>query len=299
MNGRSSRVAAATISLALALAVQSRVAQADGEQWTSLEARIPILRQPRPQFGRVDWRIVGELRLAGRFSGIEQAYLRTGPLVWITNWLFVGTHIAVFGNVQGQLASGAFPLQSEVRWDLEPNLFGRLGPITFNLRQRIEFRWFNNAEARWRYRPQLRVNFAPKDWVVMPFVMEEPLFDLSGAGFNQNRLHLGVGFQVQPHVRVDVAYLNRVRAVSGSPDWAIDHAGWINILVDVPPLGPTTPAPIPSATSTNPTTPTPTTPSAQPQANPGAQATPPPNATPLSANGTSLDSPPSVPPTQN
>jgi hypothetical protein len=281
-----------------AVAMQSSTAHADGEHWTVFETRIPLMRQPRPQFGRMDWRLVSELRLAGRYNGIEQIYLRTGPLFWFTNWLFVGTHVAVFGTTQSMLPSGAFPLQTEVRWDLEPNFFGRLGPITFNFRNRIEYRWFNNAAARWRYRGQLRVNLAPKDWVVMPFVMDEPLFDLSVDGFYQNRAHVGVGVQVLSNVRVDVAYMNRVRYVAGSTDWAMDHAGWINIFVDIPTV-PAAPA-LSAATATaagNTSAPAPA--SDTPTPNNGA-ATPtvePPATTPTTspASPGSLDSPPVAP----
>jgi hypothetical protein len=186
----------------------------------------------------MDWRVVTELRLASRYSGLEQSYLRAGPMLWLTPWLFVGTHISAWGTAQSGAMAGSFSLQTEVRWDLEPTFFGRLGPVTLSSRNRVEYRWFNNAAPRWRFRSQLRVNLAPQDWVVMPFIQDEPLIDLSGDGLNQNWTHVGVGIQLQPNVRLDLAYMNRQRAVAGAQDWAIDHIGWVSLFVDIAPATP-------------------------------------------------------------
>lgn len=274
-------------------------AHADIEDWTVFEYRLPVLRQPKPQFGRMDWRFLSELRLAGRYNGIEQIYFRTGPLAWLTNWMFVGTHISVWGlgQANSMLPAGNYQLQTEVRWDLEPNFFGRIGPFTVNSRNRIEYRWFNTAPAMWRFRSQLRVNLAPQGWVVMPFVMDEPLFDLNlGQGFYQNRAHIGVGFQVLPNVRIDVAYMNRARWVPSNSTWDDDHAAWINVFVDVPVTPPASLGPTPNTPPNSTTTPAAVGPTPQP-ANSSAPSSAPTN-TPSGANGApgTLDTPPTANP---
>ena len=299
MHQRVASLATASI-IALGLTTSSATARADIEDWTVFEYRLPVMRQPRPQLGRVDWRLMSELRMAGRFNGIEQIYFRTGPLFWLTNWLFVGTHVSVWaiGQTNATLSAGNYQLQTEVRWDLEPNFFGRLGPITLNSRNRIEYRYFNTAAPQWRFRSQLRINLAPKDWVVMPFVMEEPLFDLSVQGFYQNRAHIGVGFQVLPNVRIDVAYMNRARYVASSNSWDVDHAAWVNVFVDV--LNPPPPVhlgaePVATTALNNAsTTTTRTAPTAGPTLIPAAVS--PESAAPPASPESSLDAPPSAPP---
>lgn len=224
----------AALAVAGALAADARSAHADGEAWLQFEYRLPVLRTPRPAWPRTDVRVYTENRLNGRSEGLHLTFLRVGPIVYPTPWLFVATHGTVIAD---HLSSGVFEM--EVRAELEPNVFFRLGPFTFNDRNRVEYRWRASAQ-RWRYRNQLRINYAPQGAWIIPFVWDEVLVDLSGAGFNQNRASAGMSLMLWPNVRLDVSYLFRSRLERDG--WQHDHGVIIAIFVDVPVVPPAPPA---------------------------------------------------------
>lgn len=200
-------------------------AKADGEVWLWSEQRLPLTGSTTA-VPRVSLRVFTDVRLSGRSEGLAQAFLRVGPLVHVTPWLFVGAHGTVYAD---RLASGQFA--QELRAELEPNLFGRVGPFTFNDRNRLEYR-YRTAGERWRYRNQLRVNYAPPGARWIPFVWDELLVDLSGDGVHQNRAEIGLGRMLGDRSRVDVGYLFRSRLESGQ--WHHDHI--LNLSVYVEPI---------------------------------------------------------------
>lgn len=219
-------------------------ARADWEIWMPVEVRVPVLRAPTPTWGRVDWRVIAEGRFSGRTEGLEQLFFRTGPVVYVTPFLFVAAH-ATF-SVDALAGAAPIRMEQEVRGELEPTLFGRLGDFTFVSRNRLEYRWRQTFQ-RLRARTQLRANLAPAGWRVMPFLQAELLFDLTdtrtdGApptpGLGQVRTFAGAGLQLSPNVRLDVAYLLRVRqvaaATAGAFDHTLDHGLWLQLFMDVP-----------------------------------------------------------------
>lgn len=204
-----------------------RDARADGEVWLWTEARVPVVRNGTADFPRTDWRVFSDFRMNSRSDGLAQAFLRTGPLLWVLPWAFVGVHGTVYAD---RLPTGAF--DQEARVELEPNFFGRLGDFTLNSRNRVESRWRDSGQ-RWRYRSQLRVNYAPvgADWI--PFFWDEVLVDLSGLGFNQNRAQLGLGRMLNATTRVDVGYMVRSRH-DAATGWVHDHVLNLYAFFDVP-----------------------------------------------------------------
>jgi hypothetical protein len=240
----------AAVLTAMALLAPSS-ARADWELWTPVELRVPVLRTPTPDRGRLDWRVIAEARHAGRTEGLQQLFFRTGPLVYLTRFLFVGVHAAFVADALG----GAPPIrmEEELRAEVEPTFFGRLGPFTWVSRNRLEYRW-RQTYQRLRARSQLRVNYAPQGWRVMPFLQTELLVDLTDTrlsdatlapsvqptpGLNQTRSFAGLGLQVLPRVRVDVSFLLRSRLVPGtSPgtfDTTLDQGLWLQLFIDIPP----------------------------------------------------------------
>lgn len=206
----------------------SSVARADQEAWLWIENRVPVVRTEKPGFPRIDIRTFADVRINRRSDGLAQSFLRVGPLFYLTNFLFVGLHGTIYAD---KLKSGVF--DQEARIELEPNLFGRLGVFTWNDRNRFEVR-FREAETRYRYRNQLRINLAPKHWRTIPFVWDEVLVDLSGLGLNQNRMEIGVGRQLWPHVRLDAGFM--VRSREDASGW--QHDGILNLylFIDAPAL---------------------------------------------------------------
>lgn len=205
-------------------------ARADGEAWLWTENRVPILTTSKPEFPRLDWRVITDFRVNQRSGGLHQAFLRTGPAFYPTRWAF----FAINGTVcADRLPDGRF--DEEARVELEPNFFGRFGDFTFNDRNRLEYR-YRDTEERWRYRNQLRVNYAPSGARWIPFVWDEVLVDLSGLGFNQNRAEVGLARMLTDALRLDVGYMFRSREAAG--DWTHDHIVNLYFFFDVPPKRP-------------------------------------------------------------
>lgn len=268
-----------------ALAAPS-VARADFETWVPVELRVPLYSTEVPRFPRVDLRVITEARFALRFNGLEQAFLRVGPIFYLSRFFFLALHGSIAADAAVPAAGMPTRLQEEARFELEPNFFGRLGPLTFLNRNRFEYRW-RQDDQRTRLRLLLRVNAAPVGWRVMPFVQEEMLFDLTDTrpagtsgvpptpGFNQNRLQVGVGIQILPNVRLDVAFLLRVRAQPGMSEWAYDMGPWVQLFIDVPPRPAAPPAPAPAPAPAPLAAPTPAPAAAPPEpATPASPAGP-------------------------
>ncbi|UQA63130.1 DUF2490 domain-containing protein [Polyangium aurulentum] len=219
---------ALSLPLFLAAVTASTTARADYEAWLWLENRVPVLRADTPSFPRIDLRLVTDVRLNGRSGGLAQSFFRVGPLFYLTNFLMIGVHGTIYAD---RLASGAF--DQEARFELEPNLFGRLGDFTFNDRNRFEAR-FRESGTRYRYRNQLRINYAPKGARWIPFIWDELLVDLSGLGVNQNRAQVGLGRQLWSNVRLDVGVMLRSREEAAG--WVHDRIANVYLYIDVPPL---------------------------------------------------------------
>jgi hypothetical protein len=202
-------------------------ARADGEAWVWVENRVPVVRADAPGALRIDWRLFTDLRLNTRSGGLAQSFFRTGPLFYLTRFLFVGVHGTIYAD---RLPSGAF--DQEVRLELEPNLFGRIGDFTFNDRNRGEYRWRESGE-RFRYRNQLRASYAPLGARWIPFAWDEVLVDLSGLGLNQNRFEVGLGRMLSPTTRLDVGYMLRSR--EDTTGWTHDHVLNVSFFFDVAP----------------------------------------------------------------
>lgn len=220
--------------LALSALAASSHARADFEGWIQGEVRLPLIRTETPRFPRLDWRVITDVRMNRRSDGIHQAYLRNGPALYVTPWLFIGVQGTIYvdrlGKPAGDLDAGDYA--QEGRFEIEPNFFGRIGDFTFNDRNRFEYR-YRSYDERTRYRNQLRVNYAPKGAVYIPFVWNEVLIDLAGKGVNQNRLEIGVARMFTPTTRVDFGFMWRARL----EDSGFQHDGVVNvmILLDAPP----------------------------------------------------------------
>ncbi|APR80241.1 Hypothetical protein A7982_05588 [Minicystis rosea] len=220
--------------IGLAALLVSLPARADFETWIWTEIRVPLVRTEKPTFPRLDWRVFTDTRLNVRSGGLHQAFFRTGPLLYVSDWLFIGVHGTVYADrllkPAGNLQAGDFT--QEVRAELEPNFFWRLGDFTFNDRNRLEYR-HRSYEDRYRYRNQLRVNYAPIGAKWIPFIWDELLVDLSGKGVNQNRFDIGIGRMMSDQTRVDLGFM--IRSRKEDDGWKHDGVVNLYVYVDVPP----------------------------------------------------------------
>lgn len=189
-------------------------ARADQELWLWSEMRLPVATEEEFPV-RTTLRIWNDLRFNQRRDGLHQAFLRVGPLFDLTPWLLLGVHFTVYAD---KLATGEF--EEERRGEFEPNFHGRWGAFTFNDRNRIEYRWRESGTG-FRYRNQLRVNYAPEDAILVPFLWDEVLVPLSRDGWHQNRLMAGIGWVTSPSTRLELGYMLRSR--EEPQGWEHDH----------------------------------------------------------------------------
>ena len=125
-------------------------ARADVGAWTWLELRLRLRDHQEGERPGVSLRVFAGSRFTESAGGLAQSFLRVGPLLDLTPWLFLGIHGTVYAD---RRPDGSF--DQEWRVEVEPNLHGRLGPFTFNDRNRFEYRWRSSVE-RFRYRNQFR-----------------------------------------------------------------------------------------------------------------------------------------------
>lgn len=203
------------------LILLASVARAEPMIWLVAESRVPFSADASAGAAPESLRLYTETRLAPTTNHVDEVFFRVGPIWELHEYLFLAAHGTAVIN---DAAAGP---ANELRLELEPNLRGRLGQFTFNDRNRLEYRLIDD-ESRFRYRNQFRLNWAPEGAKVMPFLSEEMLIDLSGLGFNQNRLIVGVGFQVRADTRLDAGYLLRSRYAANA--WAHDHAFWAQLV---------------------------------------------------------------------
>lgn len=189
-------------------------ARADAELWLWSEIRLPVATAEELPF-RTTFRVWNDYRFNRRSDGLHQIFLRAGPLVDLTPWLVVGVQGTVYAD---RLPTGDF--EEERRVELEPTFHGRWGPMTFSDRNRVEYRWRKSGDSV-RYRNQLRVNYAPQENILIPFVWNEVLVEISERGFNQNRLMAGLGIVTAPSTRIELGYMWRAREVVDT--WFNDH----------------------------------------------------------------------------
>lgn len=215
--------------LALAAFVQSSAVMAsDVEQWTWVEYRQPINIGDNTVFPRVaQARFFTDFRLADRLHGLHFSFFRVGPIVDVTPWLKVPVHFVLASE---RASSDRF--LTEYRAELEPTLHGRLGDFTLSDRNRFERRWRENSADLYRYRNLIRVNYQPVGAKFIPFVFNEFLIDLSGSGYNQNRLSGGAGYMLSDNVRFDLGLMARQRKVG--TDWVNDNVLLTYLFIGLP-----------------------------------------------------------------
>ncbi len=204
-------------------------ARADEGAWLWIENRVALNAKPGAEPGRVDLRIFGELQGSRSAKGPENVLLRMGPLFFLTDWLFIGTH----GNALSVRApDGTWRQQAWV--DLEPDLFGRLGDFAILDRNRGEYRWRQDARDVWFYRNMLRISYAPERARWIPYIWDEVYLNASQGQFVENRASIGIGRMVGASTRIDVGYVFRSRRESAAARFDHDHVVTLFFFFDVP-----------------------------------------------------------------
>lgn len=253
--------AAVALALGLAGILPPLPARADDSgAWLWIEGRVPVVRKPLAEAGRIDFRVFGDFETSMRARGANFVQARMGPLFFLTDWLFIAPQASVAAT---RTAEGSW--QQQAWLELEPNFFGAIGDFVILDRHRGEYRYRDGARDSWMYRNMLRVAYAPEGASVIPFVSDEIWINATLGQLVENRASIGVGFLASASTRFDIAYMFRSSKTS---DWGNQHVLSLFVFLDAPapppprttptlPPPPTTPLPAAAPTTTTTTTPAP------------------------------------------
>jgi hypothetical protein len=193
-------------------------ALAEPQGWGWLELRVPVNEGLHLRFVTED--------NGYRVPGGGQLVYRAGPIWDLAPWASLALNVSAAADpAPGGLLAADYALE------LEPTFRTTLGPLQASYRNRLESRWLM-AGHDWRDRHQLRFNWPLAGSPLMPFVWDELFWDLSGAGINQNRAVAGVGYTMNPRVRLDLGLMLRSNRASGA-DWTLDQVANV-VLVYTP-----------------------------------------------------------------
>ncbi|PKL77125.1 MAG: hypothetical protein CVV27_06735 [Candidatus Melainabacteria bacterium HGW-Melainabacteria-1] len=190
-------------------------ASAEAEYWQAVDVQIPLDNPSQTWLYPDAFRAFTIAQLAPRFEGLGVLRFSVGPVWQLTPGLSLG----IFGDVLALQAPAGNPTQ-EFRLNLEPLAKGRMGDdFGWVERVRLEYRHLPAFQS-WRVRNLARINwFWSEDWLA--FVSDEVFFEFPG-GFNQNRAMIGIGQQVAPGTRLELAYQARSRK-GANEHWDLDH----------------------------------------------------------------------------
>lgn len=180
------------------------------EIWTSSEVLMTLSPETDPNLAWHDiipdrLRIYTELQEGPTFPDIHQLLWRTGPIWDLTPNFSFSTH---FTNIAVQnLEIRSFI--EEHRIEFEPLFRGKLLPwLSWANRHRLEYR-IRVGNQRLRYRNRISFSFEQPDRDWTPFISSEFFFDLAEEGLNQNRTTMGIAWQLNPSMRLNLSYMIR------------------------------------------------------------------------------------------
>lgn len=180
------------------------------EIWAASEVILTLSPETDPNLAWHDiipdgFRLYTELQEAPNFPDIHQLLWRMGPIWNLSPHFSFSTH---FSNAAVQnLETRSFI--EEHRLEFEPLFRGKLLPwLSWANRHRLEYR-IRVGSQRWRYRNRFALSVEESDRNWIPFISSEFFFDLSEEGLNQNRTTLGISWQLNPSIRLNLSYMIR------------------------------------------------------------------------------------------
>ncbi|MFA4889378.1 MAG: DUF2490 domain-containing protein [Candidatus Omnitrophota bacterium] len=89
--------------------------------------------------------------------------------------------------------------------------------ISFDDRNRLEYRHFYWKEDSWRYRNKFTMKFPWKFTKLefQPYLADEVFFGLNGEGLDRNRFYSGLGFSFTQDIKAEIYYLLQSSKSSG------------------------------------------------------------------------------------
>ncbi|MDB5099072.1 MAG: hypothetical protein JWM80_3493 [Cyanobacteria bacterium RYN_339] len=208
----------AKLLLAVILALVPAPALAEPQAWGWLELRMPLSGEdgwPRT------FRFVTEDN-GYRLPGGGQLVYRLGPIWELSPLVSLATNLTTAADPgPGGTSTPDYAVE------LEPTIHGPLGPFQASYRNRLESRWLVPGHD-WRDRHMVRLNWPLTGLPLTPYVWNELFVDLSGEGINQNRAVVGVGYAINPKLRLDLGFMLRSTRAVGA-DWVLDQVA--NIVV--------------------------------------------------------------------
>ncbi len=153
--------------------------------------------------GKWKLKVEDEIRAGDDLRLMYYNHLDFGLTRSMLSWLDLGASFRVIEEKK----NGAWEVEN--RPYVDASLKWRLGGWDFNDRNRLEYRELENAPNRWRYRNKLTVYppIAGLDGRIKPYAADEIYQDLSGKGFERNRVYLGSECRLTEWLKGDLYYL--------------------------------------------------------------------------------------------
>lgn len=119
------------------------------------------------------------------------------------DWIDVGLNFR-----KGFKEDSADDWLQENRTHLNVTLKQKLGDIDVSMRNRLEFRDFENAEDRWRYRNKVtfKLPYELTSLKLKPYIADEIFINLNEEGYSANRLYGGLSFKLFDNIKTSVFY---------------------------------------------------------------------------------------------
>lgn len=205
--------------------LSSNKAFADSEAWTFFENKYPLIEKTE-NTSRINLRVFTGLLSNTRSKGVGDMVFRVGPTFDITPWLNLSLHGVVMAD---RTSKGEF-LQ-ELRGEIEPTLFTKIGDFSISDRNRLEFRSRSTGNMIW-YRNMLKISYNPKGIWATPFAFNETFFDTLNPSIIQNRATTGLAFTINKTTKLELGYMLRNRYVTVNSKWENDNVLFFNLQSD-------------------------------------------------------------------
>lgn len=118
------------------------------------------------------------------------------------------------------ILDGAGRSQREYRPHLNATVNFTTGRLRWVHRNRLEYRFLEDADDTMRYRPRLQAGFpwVHGSWTIEPFIADELFADIERRHLDQNRIMAGVGVGRAGVFRADL--FGGVRSLNGQQGWS-------------------------------------------------------------------------------
>ncbi|MEE9355234.1 MAG: DUF2490 domain-containing protein [Methylococcaceae bacterium] len=216
------------------LAAKAGETNEDFHTWGNLTA-ISSLGGLNPELANLKLWLEGQGRFGEDTSRFSQGILRLGLGYSVNDYvsLWIGYAWIPTAEPFTQSAFDEHRIWQQLLWNKSFSIGGVMG------RTRLEQRYVGNeSDVGWRFRQFFKIikplpiaaNFSFVVWDEIFVDINLPAWKASN-GFDQNRVFAGIGYQFDPHVRMEIGYVNQYISKPTGDD-AMNHIISVNMYLN-------------------------------------------------------------------